>query len=385
MNSAAATIKRIEVFPVAVPVTRTFTFASGSAGRAGDAAAVVFVKITDSENRTGWGEGRPVCQWSYETVESVVTTLRNYLTPAVLGCSLHDRRGIRAIMDATIGRGPSTGQPVAKAALDMALHDLCARSAGLPLRAFLGGSPAPAKVDLSWTVTAHSPEDVCADVAEGCAAGMKHFNFKPGVTPETDVAVAQAIRQAAPEGAFIWADANQSLSLHGAVQLAAALVEAGVSLLEQPLPADAFHLMAQLRSRTNLALAVDESSVSPTDFFRYAAAGLVDFFVLKLTRSGGILPTLDQLAVAASAGLPMLVSGLTDCMLTKMAACQVAAAYGFTGPAALNGSQFLDESALFPDKAKFEFDGTIHLGADPGIGIAPCEEALREAALGIGE
>ena len=58
-------------------------------------------------------------------------------------------------MQATIGRGPSTGQPIAKAALDLAVHDLCARAAGMSLRTFLGGGDERSCVGWSFTVTAH--------------------------------------------------------------------------------------------------------------------------------------------------------------------------------------------------------------------------------------
>jgi L-alanine-DL-glutamate epimerase-like enolase superfamily enzyme len=88
-------------------------------------------------------------------------------------------------------------------------------------------------------------------------------------------------------------------------------------------------------------------------------------------------PTLAQIFVAEAAGLPLLVSGLTDGLLTKLAVCQVAAAFGCPGPAALNGSQFTDESALFPSKADVESGGTVHLPSAPGIGVRPDEEALR--------
>jgi L-alanine-DL-glutamate epimerase-like enolase superfamily enzyme len=105
---------------------------------------------------------------------------------------------------------------------------------------------------------------------------------------------------------------------------------------------------------------------------------LVDYLVVKVTRSGGVWPTLAQISVAEAAGLPLLVSGLTDGLLTKVAVCQVAAAFGCAGPAALNGSQFTDESAIFPDKAKVESGGIVHLPADAGIGVRPDEDALRD-------
>src|SRR5207249_4558103 len=106
-----------------------------------------------------------------------------------------------------------------------------------------------------------------------------------------------------------------------------------------------------------LPLAVDESSVSPADLFAHVARGLVDYFVLKLTRSGGIWPSLAQLRLAEAAGLPFVTSGLTDGLLPRLAACQVAAAFGSAGPAALNGGQFLDESVLYPGREAVESMG----------------------------
>jgi muconate cycloisomerase len=281
-------------------------------------------------------------------------------------------------MHQAIGRGPSPGQPVAKAALDMAVHDLCARACGLSLRSFLGGNDARTTVALSYTVTAHDAAEAEAEVCQARESGYRHFNFKAAVAPATDVAVARAVRDAAGSDAFVWADANQGFLLPDARRVIDAFVTCGVDVLEQPMAADRLHLLRQLRQSCRLPLAVDEASVGPADFFAYAAEGLVDYLVVKVTRSAGIWPTLQQIATAEAAGLPLLVSGLTDSLLTKVAVCQVALVFGFEGPAALNGSQFIDESALFADKARIEFDGAVHLGTEPGIGVAPDPDALAE-------
>jgi L-alanine-DL-glutamate epimerase-like enolase superfamily enzyme len=372
------TIRQVEVFPVRLPVLGTFRFASGSAGEAGGTAPHVFVKVTDSEGEVGWGEGRPVPGWSYETIESIVSTIRNYLASAVVGMPISDRWALHRRMHAAIGRGPSTGQPIARATIDIAVHDLCARAAGLSLRSFLGGSDERGEVFLSYTVTAHEAAPAAEEVAKARAGGFRHFNFKAAVSPGTDEAVARAVREAAGDEAFVWADANQGYALHEARLAAPRLAGAGADVLEQPLAADAQHLMRSLREGCALPLAVDESSVSPADFFRYVSEGLVDYLVVKLTRSGGIWPTLQQISVAQSAGLPLLVSGLTDGLITKLAACQVALAFRCDGPAALNGSQFTDESALFPEKHEFESGGVVCPGDRPGIGVHPKEEALKK-------
>ena len=371
-------IESIEAFPVLLPVIETFQFASGSAGTAGENAPHVFVKVTDSEGEVGWGEGRPVPQWSYETLQTVETTIRDHLAPALLGLPVADRWGLHRKMQATIGRGPSTGQPIAKAAIDLGVHDLCARAAGMTLRTFLGGSDERSSVELSYTVTGHDATAVGEEVAVAREAGFRHFNFKAALASGVDPEVAGAVRKAAGSEAFVWADANQGYDLHQAREAAPRLAAAGVDVLEQALPADRMHLMRELRRSVRIPLAVDESSVSPADFFAYAAEGLVDYLVIKVTRSGGVWPTLAQISVAEAAGLPLLVSGLTDSLLTKLAVCQVAAAFGCGGPAALNGSQFTDESALFPNKADVESGGTVHLPAEPGIGVRPDEEALLD-------
>jgi len=373
-------VRSVEAFGVEVPVTRTFVFASGNAGAAGSTVSVPFIKVTDTEGNVGWGEGRPSPSWNYETADSILTTVRHFLAPEILGMPASNRSGLHARMRAVIGLGPSTGMPVAKATLDVALHDLAARAAGLTLRAYLGGDDADNEVELSWTVTAHDPAEARDDVAAAREAGFRHANFKVAVEPRADVEVAAAIRQAAGPDAFVWADANQGLALHEARLLAERLRAVGTDVLEQPLRADLSHQMGVLRQTTLLPLAADESTVSPADFLRLAAVGAVDYLVVKVTRSGGLWPTMQQIAVAEAAGLPLLVSGLTDCMITKMAACSAAAAVGFHGPAAMNGSQFLDDSAIFPDKAAVEFKGLVRLSNEPGLGIVPDEAAVRRSA-----
>ncbi len=374
-----ATIERVELFPVRLPMIKSFNFASGSAGAVGGTAPHLFVKMIDSEGRIGWGEGRPVPSWSYETLETTTMTVRHQLAPAIIGMPISDRRGIQLRMHQAIGRGPSTGQPIAKAALDIAVHDLCAQASGMTLRSFLGGRDSQNRMELSYTLTGHDRASIIEEMGEGMAAGFHHFNFKAAVDPATDIEVAETVRAQIPDGGFVWADANQGFQLQQARTVARAFEAIGVDLLEQPLSADQTHLMRALRLQTSIALAVDEASVSPGDFFNYVSLGLVDYLVIKLTRSGGIWPTLQQIAVAQSAGLPLIVSGLTDGFITKVAACQVALASGFAGPAALNGSQFTAEDALFPQKALQERNGSVVLNNSPGLGVAPDEDALREA------
>jgi L-alanine-DL-glutamate epimerase-like enolase superfamily enzyme len=371
-------IKSVEVFPVGVRVKSTFTFASGSAGGAGDEAILIYVRILDDDGVVGWGECRPIRQWSYETPESAVSTIRRYLAPAVIGHDVSDRAGLHAKMNAAIGRGTSTGQPIAKSALDLAVHDLAAKRAGLPLREFLGGSRQRCDLAISFTITGHDADQAKRQMQAGQAEGFRHFNFKAAVQPETDIAVAKVLKQTIASDGFLWSDANQGFDLAGAKYVARAFEDIGVGILEQPLPADQFSGMTELRRATRIPLAVDEASVSPSDFLNHVVAGLVDYLIIKVTRSGGLWPSLQQIAIAQAAGLPMLVSGLTDGLLTKLAACQLASVFGIEGPVALNGSQFIDESGLYPAKSEVERGGNVRLNDTPGIGVEPDLDYLKK-------
>ena len=296
----------------------------------------------------------------------------------MIGHDVSDRAGLHAKMNAAIGRGTSTGQPIAKSAIDLAIHDLAAKRAGLPLREFLGGSRQRRDLAISFTITGHDADQAKQQMQAGQAEGLRHFNFKAAVQPETDIAVAKVLKQTIASGGFLWSDANQGFDLAGAKYVARAFEEIGVGILEQPLPADQFSGMTELRRASRIALAVDEASVSPSDFLNHVVAGLVDYLIIKVTRSGGLWPSLQQIAIAQAAGMPMLVSGLTDGLLTKLAACQLASVFGIEGPVALNGSQFIDEAGLYPAKSEVERGGNVRLNDAPGIGVEPDLDYLKK-------
>src|SRR5436305_6530146 len=127
-------IKAVEAFALRLPFRIEFRIARGSVGSPAAGAPHVYVRVTADDGTVGWGEARPSHRWSYETEESVLTTIRGYLAPALLGADPWDLVGLHQVMDREIAPGISVGAPIAKCAVDMAVHDLLARAAGVPLR-----------------------------------------------------------------------------------------------------------------------------------------------------------------------------------------------------------------------------------------------------------
>jgi L-alanine-DL-glutamate epimerase-like enolase superfamily enzyme len=370
------TIAAIDVFPVPIPMTGAFAISSGTIAEKGAIAIHVFARITAQDGTTGWGECRPIPIWSYETPETVVTTIRQYLAPALIGHDAFDLFGLHHKMNKAVAWGTSTGQPIAKSAVDMAAFDLIGKKLGVPLWRLLGGAKRP--VHLSYTLVAKTLDDVPNEVAKAQKLGYQNFNYKVGIDPDLDVAMGRAIRRVIGPDPFLWADANGAYDRPTAVRVAHELRDVGVNVLEQPIaPGDLIGLQ-RLCARVDLPIAVDEGLVSPRDLLHLIQLGAVDMVVGKVTRSGGLLPSRQIYDIGRAAGLPLLLSGLTDATCTLLCASALASAYSIDAPCALNGPQFLDDWTHVGEPVVK--DGQVILSDRPGHGAVLDEARIQRAS-----
>jgi hypothetical protein len=173
----APPIRTVEVFPVNYPVTAYFKFLPKPERPS------VFVKVTCEDGTFGWGQSVPLPTWSYETLESATSALRGYLGPALVGQSPADIEGAHRIMNKTIAASFSTGMPIAKAGLDLALHDLAGKFAGKSVAALWGRKPLE-RIPLSWTVNVKAIEETEPLMAEGPQARLSQFQYQGGARPE---------------------------------------------------------------------------------------------------------------------------------------------------------------------------------------------------------
>ena len=152
-------IDRIDVFPVRYPTVGYFKFFAGPYGAVGRAA--VIVKITADNGTVGWGQSVPVEKWSYETLEASTVAIRDYYAPELIGHDPTDIAGVHKIMDDAIKPCFTTGMPITRAGIDIALHDLTGKLSGKSLSQ-LWGLPRGGPLTLSWTVNA--PQFLNGDV-----------------------------------------------------------------------------------------------------------------------------------------------------------------------------------------------------------------------------
>ena len=370
---APVRIARIEVFPMTYPMVGRFKFFEGPEGSP-TGRSTVLVKLTTDDGTVGWGQSVPIPKWSYETRETVTSTLRNYIAPELIGHNVYDIAGAHTLMSHSIAPSFSTGQPMAKAGIDLAMHDAVGKLMGVPLATLWGREPG-GSLTMSWTANPARLEDLDAILDDGIARGYQHVNIKVGPDPAFDVELARRVKARLPEG-FLWADANGGYDTATALKAAPLLADAGVDILEQPLPSNRLAGYRELRRQGALPILMDEGLTSSATMMEMIRLDLIDGIAMKPARCGGLLPAKRQYEMAQDAGLMIVGSGLTDPDVSLAATLALYGAFGYVLPAALNGPQFMDVSVL-RNPLEPASDGTIAVPTGPGLGVEVDEEKMR--------
>ncbi len=360
-------IRKIEAFPKAYPVTAHFKFFTRPERPS------VLVKITAEDGSVGWGQSVPIPTWSYETPEATLVAIEKYLAPVLIGRDPFDIAGAHVAMNRAIAPSFSTGMPITKAGVDLALHDLTGRLRGQSL-AQRWGRKSLARITLSWTVNPQSIGETEKLVEEGRARGYRNFNVKVSPDPKFDLEMCRRVRKLAPD-AFFWADANGGYDVATALQVAPKLADIGVNVFEQPVAPNRLSGFKELKRQGALPILMDEGLVSSVELVEFIRLGLLDGVAMKPARTAGLWDARRQIEIAQEAGLLFLGSGLTDPDLALAAALGLYGAYGLKFPAALNGPQFLTGSFLkTPLVVK---DGAIEVPVGPGLGVEIDEARIR--------
>lgn len=368
------TIANVEAFPVNYRTVGYFKFFEGPKGRPMGRQTVV-IKLTADNGAVGWGQSVPSHRWSYETLETVQTTLTEYLAPTLIGLDPFDEEAIQAAMGAIIAPSFSTGQPICKAGIDLALFDLTGKLLGQSAAARWNKTGRD-KITLSWTVNVRTLDEVQGVVMQGRARGYRNFNVKVAPDPQFDLELCRLVKRLAPDG-FLWADANGGYDEATALVVAPKLAELGVPVLEQPLPANRLTGYQRLKRQGALPIIMDEGIVSSVELEEFIKLGLLDGVAMKPGRCGGITEARRQVEILLDRGLMFLGSGLSDPDISLAASLALYGAYDLKYPAALNGPQFLEGSIL---RAPIQVrHGEAVVPRVPGLGVAVDESRLGEA------
>ncbi len=248
--------------------------------------------------------------------------------------------------------------PSALAALDSALHDLAARTLGVPVYRLLGlARPKPTS---AYTLSIADRETTLREAEK--LSGFPILKMKVG--DREDLATVRAVAEASD--AALWVDANEAFSQEKAAGVARELKETGaVRLIEQPIPASAGP--GTLHEVTDAAepvpVIVDESAVDARDIPRLA--GCVSGVNVKLAKCGGIRRALEMIHVARAHGMLVMLGCMVETSLGIAAAAQVSGLVDFVD---LDGAMLLADD---PFAGLVYEKGRILLSESPGLGVEP--------------
>ncbi len=371
-----ATIAKVETFPINYPVEGRFKFFEGPKGRPTGRPTVV-IKMTADDGTVGWGQSVPTPLWSYETLESVLTTINRYLGPELIGKNPFNFKDVHAVMSHYIAASFSTGQPICKAGIDLALFDLTGK--------LLRQSPKQRwrltgrnKVKLSWTLNPRKLDEIEGLIEQGRKRGFANFNVKVAPDPKFDLEMCRIVKRLVPDG-FLWADANGGYDEATALEVAPKLADIGVPVFEQPLKPNRIGGYQRLKKQGALPIIMDEGILTHVEIEEFHKLGMLDGIAMKPARCGGITECRRQIETVKRLGLMFLGSGLTDPDIALAASLALYGAYDLQYPAALNGPQFLTTSIL---KRPFKVvDGHLPVPDGAGLGVEVDEAKIEQYRL----
>jgi L-alanine-DL-glutamate epimerase-like enolase superfamily enzyme len=278
------------------PLQRAFTISRGS-----KTEAVVVVAELERSGYRGRGEAVPYLRYG-ETPEGVVAAIEAMSAPLRGGL---DRIGLQTAMPSGAARN----------ALDCAFWDLAAKQAGRPAHE-LAALPAPKSVMTAYTVSLDKPETMAEAAARAASRPLLKVKLGGGRDDAERIA---AVRRAAPTAELI-VDANEGWSEDDLERNLAACVQAGVTLIEQPLPEGRDVALAQIKRP--IPVCADESVYARDSLDAISAR--YDAINVKLDKAGGLTEALALVAEAERRGFGIMVGSMVATSLATAPAILVA-------------------------------------------------------------
>lgn len=311
------------------------------------------VRLTlEAGGRVGRGEAAPsqaVTGESPDTVVEWIEGVRGRLEGADLDA------WDRVVDDLPEGRG----NPAARAAVSLAVHDLAGRLRGQPAHELLGAEAG--EVPTSGTVSLDDPKAMAREAEAWAERGHDHLKLKLGEA-EDDLARVEAVREAVP-GATLRADANGGWTRAEARTLLPELADRDLVLVEQPVAADDLRALVAVAEVSPVPVYADEPVARASDVDALADAGFQGGVNVKLMKSGGLRPALEVIRAARRADLGVQVGCMVEAGVGIAGAAQLLGAVDW---ADLDGHLLLAED---PYDGPAVEDGRIATPSGPGLGV----------------
>jgi len=347
----------------AIPITFRLIEGYRIAGASFTTAENVILKVATADGRTGFGCAAPAEEVTGETPAACLQALRDRLVPLLRGADSADIGGILGRCRETAGAAPA-----ARAAVDIALHDLLALRAGEPLARVLGMR----RHRLPTSITLGILDDPAASVASALrhvAAGFRIIKVKVGEDWSADARLLIELRRVLGPEIVLRADGNQGYTEEQARRFIEAARPAALELLEQPTTAADLQTLARLTRASTVPIMADEPLQTHDDARRLVEARAANLVNIKLMKSGGIAEARTIAEITAGAGIGAMVGCMDESRIGIAAALHFALAAPNVELADLDGHLDLADDVA-RGGVRIENGYVLPLLDEPGLGVS---------------
>lgn len=361
-------ITEIEIYAIHLPLYEPFVISYATY----DYMPSIIVKMTTDTGHIGYGEGVADDHVTGESFESTFAVIKNTLAPKLIGENPKNMERIHEIMDKAI-----YGVPTAKAALDIACYDVVGKRLGVPVYDLLGGRY-HRKFPITHVLSIGTPEKMADEAEERVAAGYRSMKMKVGTEVMADVARIEAVRRRVGEEIAIRVDVNQGWkNSANTLQGLRKLEHCSLDWIEQPVLADDFDGMVEVKSKTSVPVMIDEGLRGVRDMREIIAKRATDKVNIKLMKCGGIYPATKLAHMAEMAGIECQVGSMVESSVGSAAGFHVAFSKKVMTSVELTGPLKFSE-----DIGNLQYDVPyIRLNEQPGLGIDVDENILQKLTV----
>ncbi len=361
-------IETVSIYKLFVPLKEPFVISLGPIHHVQN----IIVVIKTQQGITGFGECSPYMTINGESVDTCFI-VGQYFAKVLKGKNALDIADCCTAMNRTIYANYSI-----KSAFDIALHDIAAQHAGVPLYKFLGGKKDKI-LTTDMTVSIGSPDKMQQDAIQFKAAGFPAIKVKLGEDLPTDVARIKAIREGIGNDIPLRIDANQGWqTAENAIAVLNALAPYNIEHCEEPIARWRFMELSKVSVASPIPVMADESCGDHHDADRLVKLNACPMFNIKLGKTGGLFDAMKIVKLSAAANMHLQIGGFMESKLGMTAGAHLALTDEHIVHCDFDTPLMFTEDPV-SGGIEYKANGVIEVPDTPGLGSTIKEEYLAKA------
>ncbi|MFM2414535.1 MAG: o-succinylbenzoate synthase [Candidatus Parcubacteria bacterium] len=358
-------IQTIEILKLGLPMVHSFETSFGKLTH----KETVIVRMKTDDGRVGYGESSAFFAplYNYETVDTCVYIIKQFLAPLVVGKTFNSPAEFTASYKHIVGHH------IAKTSLETAFWHLTAQIENKSMKQLVGGTQQKIAVGESIGIKA-TLEDTLSEISQRIDEGYRRIKVK--IKPGWDLDIAHAIRNKWPT-IDLMLDGNSAYNLHEHTDILKQMDQFNLTMLEQPLGEDDIIDHATLQKMIKTPVCLDESIISAEDARKALEIGACKIINIKPGRVGGVYESIKIHDLCKAAGIGVWCGGLLETGIGRAFNIALASKENYVYPADMSMYNLFYKEDLIEPSYVVDKEGYIAVPDTPGLGYTIAEDRIK--------